>query len=166
VTGLSLGYILTTEFQRRRIWQYWRQQWQSLWTKNNEISFPTTAMMNTLQTLVSPRSHVTRQLYVDIITLPPRASCSGVTGGVECWQLLQGTGTLELADGIVHNLVSPVVIDPKMVRTLTNTSNIMSLVVSRSSDGPAKDGDVQISSILPTLEQVQSYWSRVGSQTT
>lgn len=158
VTGLSLGYLVTAEFQRRRIWEYWRLQWYALChhrshhgdnPDGHDHSESTTSKQQPMDCgsidmkhLVSPRTHRTSQFHVHVLTIPPKRRLTGRSQGVECYHVVRGTIQV-LRNGIEcdsdDGLCTVFVVNPFVERAIYNPSSTVSAVVYRSTDGPTKD---------------------------
>ncbi|KAI2493182.1 hypothetical protein MHU86_21371 [Fragilaria crotonensis] len=151
LTGMSLGYLLTAEFQRRRIWEYWRLKWhkRNAHDDSNADNSKSITEQNfdgiTIQPLVSPRSHRTSQFHVDMLTIPPKRRLKGRSQGVEWYHVVRGNIVVQLDDKELDDNGDRrviIVIDPFVERTIYNPSSTVSAVVYRAADGVTKDVSV------------------------
>jgi hypothetical protein len=153
-TGILLTYIVGIECNRHRIWEYWRLQWQQLTThfslltssssSSTESSKTSTSLMDlngiTLEHVVSPRSHRTSDLNVDVIHILPQRQLIGTSMGVEIYILLQGT--LRIDGTEIDKSNNRRVVEPFLTRRIENPSHSTTAVVYRITDGIPKDTTV------------------------
>ena len=147
MTGISLGYLLTVEFQRRRVWEYWRLKWHKHYQHDANADNSKSATEQNcdgivIQPLVSPRTHRTSQFHVDVLTIPPKRRLKGRSKGVEWYHVVRGNievvaNDKQLDDNEERSVV--IVVDPFVERTIYNPSSTVSAVVYRATDGETKD---------------------------
>lgn len=151
--GVSIGYFITTEGQRRRWWAYLKDLARKQLMLKGEKKDSNTDEMDgiTIEHVVSPETNITNEMRVDLLTIPPKRQLKGKSAGVECYVVWKGNLTINDTKVTSSNNV----VEPYVERTLANPSSTTSTVVWRSTDGPVKDTIVEHSSLY---ESTRSYF--------